>query len=54
MDLIQQDAFGCAFGQGLFQKAFFAGTFDKISDFEIVFIFKNFFCHFLGLPAEVK
>ena len=54
MDLVQQDAFRRTFRKGLFLKTFFARAFDKITDFEIVFIFKNFFCHFLGLPADVK
>jgi hypothetical protein len=32
-------------GEGFFQDAFFAGAFNKVSDLEIVFEFKIFFCH---------
>jgi hypothetical protein len=32
-------------GEGFLPNAFFAGTFDKVSDFEIVFEFKIFFGH---------
>ena len=44
-----------ALGEGFFLDAFFAGTLDKVSDFEIVFEFKIFFGHcwhpsFAGLP----
>ena len=32
-------------GEGFLPDAFFAGTLDKVSDFEIVFEFKIFFGH---------
>jgi len=34
--------------QGFFQDAFFAGTLNKVSDFEIVFEFKILFWHFIS------
>jgi hypothetical protein len=33
--------------EGFFQDAFFAGALNKVSDFEIVFEFKIFFCHWI-------
>ena len=54
MNLIQQVAFGRTFREGLFLKTLFAGALDEISDLEIVFVFKIFFCHFPGLPADAK
>jgi len=50
VDLIQQDAFGGTFGEGLLQDTFLAGTLDEISDFKIVFIFKWLFGHKGRLP----
>jgi len=35
-----------AFGEGFLPDAFFAGALNQVSDFEIVFKFKIFFCHF--------
>jgi len=46
VNFIQYFTFGAAFREGLSVDAFFAGTFDQIPDFEIIFIFKSFFCHF--------
>jgi len=43
MDFIQQTAFRGTFGKSLFQDTLLAGTFDKISDFKIVFVFKILF-----------
>ena len=34
-----------ALGEGFFQDAFFAGTLNEVSDLEIIFEFKVFFCH---------
>ena len=48
MDLIQQFAFGTALWKGLLVDALFAGTFYQIPDFEVVFIFEPFFCHFFN------
>ena len=45
MDFVQQTAFGSTFGKSLFQDTLLAGTFDKISDFKIVFVFEIFFYH---------
>jgi len=48
MDFVQQTAFGSTFGKSLFQDTLLAGTFYKISDFKIVFVFKFFFNHYTG------
>jgi hypothetical protein len=53
MDLIQQLAIGTALWQGILVDALFAGTFYQIPDFEIVFIFEPFFCHFLKRPDSI-
>ena len=45
MDLVQQNAFRRALREGLFQAALFAGAFDEISNFKIVFKFKWLFGH---------
>ena len=50
MDLVQQDAFRRALREGLFLNAFFAGAFDEIPDFKIVFVFKWLFGHKGRLP----
>ena len=52
MDFVQQEAFGRALREGLFQPALFAGALDEISDFKIVFIFKIFLRHFLSLTIN--
>jgi hypothetical protein len=46
VDLIQQFTFGAALRKGFSADALFAGAFYQIADFEIVFIFEPFFCHF--------
>jgi len=45
VDFIEKAAFRGAFWQRLFQDAFLAGAFNKISDFKIVFKFKVLFGH---------
>ena len=45
MNFIQKIAVVGTLGEGFLQDAFFAGTLDKVSDFEIVFEFKIFFWH---------
>jgi hypothetical protein len=35
-----------AFGQGFAMDAFFARTFDQVSDFEIIFKFEWLLCHY--------
>jgi len=45
VDLVQYLAVIGTLGEGLLVDAFFAGTFDQIADFEIVFKFKRFLCH---------
>jgi hypothetical protein len=54
MDFIQQEAFRRALREGLFQAALFAGAFDEITDFKIVFVFKIFFYHFHSLITKNK
>jgi hypothetical protein len=46
VDFIEQFTFGAAFREGCPVDALFAGAFYQIPDFEIVFIFETFFCHF--------
>jgi len=46
VDFIQHLALIGTLGKGLLVDAFFAGAFDQIADFEIVFKFKRFFCHY--------
>jgi hypothetical protein len=45
MDLIQHFALIGTLWKGLLVDAFFAGTFNQIADFEIVFKFERFFWH---------
>jgi len=46
VNFVQHFAFGAAFRKGFPVDAFSAGTLYQIPDFEIIFIFKSFFCHF--------
>jgi len=46
VDFIQHRALIGTFWKCLLVDAFFAGAFDEIADFEIVFKFEYFFCHF--------
>jgi len=46
VDFIQHFALVGTLGEGLLIDTFFAGAFDQIADFEIVFKFEYFFCHF--------
>ena len=43
-----------ALGESFLQNAFFAGALYEISDFKIVFVFKNFFCHFFSSLPQFK
>jgi len=45
MDLVQLLAFVTALGKGLFAETFFAGAFNQVADFEVVFVFESFFWH---------
>jgi hypothetical protein len=45
MDFIQHFALIGTLREDLLVDAFFAGTFNQIADFEIVFKFERFFCH---------
>jgi hypothetical protein len=45
VDLVQHLAVIGTLGEGLLVDAFFAGAFDQIADFEIVFKFKWLFGH---------
>ena len=45
MDFIQYFTVIGTLWESLLVNAFFAGAFDQITDFEIVFKFKRFFCH---------
>jgi len=45
MDLIQLFAFVAALGEGIFAETFFAGAFDQVADFEVVFVFEFFWGH---------
>jgi hypothetical protein len=45
MDLVQLFAFVAALWEGIFAETFFAGAFDQVADFEVVFVFENFFGH---------
>ena len=53
VNFIQQTAFKGTLGQCLLQDTGFAGTFYKIPDFKIVFIFKVFLCHFFRRSSKV-
>jgi hypothetical protein len=46
VDFIQYLALIGTLWESLLVDAFFAGAFDQITDFEIVFKFKRFFCHY--------
>jgi len=46
VDFIQYLALIGTFGKSLLVDAFFAGAFDQVADFEIVFEFEYFFWHF--------
>ena len=54
VNFIQQTAFKGTLGQCLLQDTGFAGTFYKIPDFKIVFIFKVFLCHFFRRSSKVE
>jgi hypothetical protein len=45
MDFIQHFALIGTPGKGFLMDAFFAGALNQIADFEIVFVFENFFGH---------
>jgi len=45
VNFIQYRALVGTFWEGFLIDAFFAGAFHQIADFEIIFIFENFFCH---------
>jgi hypothetical protein len=47
MDLVQHFTFGTTLREDFLADALFAGAFYQIPDFEIVFIFEPFICHFL-------
>jgi len=51
VDFIQYLALVGTLGEGLLIDTFFAGAFDQIADFEIVFKFKCFFCHFIYISV---
>jgi len=53
VNFIQQTAFKGTLGQCLLQDTGFAGTFYKIPDFKIIFIFKVFLCHFFRRSSKV-
>ena len=46
MNFIQKITMIGTLREGFFQDAFFAWALDQVSDFEIVFEFEIFFCHF--------
>jgi len=54
VNFIQQVAFRGTFGKGLFEDTLLAGTFNQITDFKIVFVFKIFLCHFDSLPDKIS
>jgi len=45
MDFFQKIAMVGTLWEGFLPDTFFAGALNKITDFEIVFKFKIFFCH---------
>jgi hypothetical protein len=46
VDLVQQFTFGAALREGFPVNALFTGAFYQIPDFEVIFIFEHFYCHF--------
>jgi hypothetical protein len=58
VNFIQKIAMVGTLGEGFLLDAFFAGTLNKVSDFEIIFEFKIFFGHcwhpsFAGLQFDL-
>ena len=51
VDFIQYLALVGTLGEGLLIDTFFAGAFDQIADFEVVFKFEYFFCHFIYISV---